>query len=80
MSLKTAAEKPEEHCFVFVEFSGPGSVRISNMEVSPTVIPAQIMALASILETEGKGAYIEQRNQLVAQMADVRNKVLRPKP
>jgi len=77
MSLKSVAEKPEESTYVLIEFVGPGSAMIKDME-SSHLSPMQLMVLAKVLEIEGSNAYIAQRNQTAAAMEAVQKKILKP--
>lgn len=78
MSLKTVAENPSEHCYLLVEFAGPGSALITTFEPGPGVIPTQIMALAKVLELEGSSAYLEQRSKAISEMEKIRKGILTP--
>ena len=77
MSLKSVAEKPEESTYVLIEFVGPGSAMVKDME-SSHLAPAQLWVLSKMFEIEGSNAYIAQRNQTAAAMEAVQKKILKP--
>jgi hypothetical protein len=77
MSLKSVAEKPEESTYVLIEFTGPGSAMIKDME-SSHLAPAQLWVLAKMFELEGSNAYVEQRNRTAAALEAVQKKILKP--